>query len=101
MSFQNALKDKGDSITIELEVTPGSRKASFPEGYNQWRQRIEIKLTAAAQKGKANEELINSLADFFKINTASIAIRSGARSSKKTVEIKGLEYDEAVRMLEG
>ncbi|MGM0770800.1 MAG: DUF167 domain-containing protein [Halobacteriota archaeon] len=101
MSFENALKDKDDSITIDLEVTPGSKKASFPGGYNQWRQRIEIKLASAAQKGKANDELIESLADFFKKGTSDVTIKSGSRSTKKTVEIKGLSYDDALRLLEG
>ncbi|WP_135610611.1 DUF167 domain-containing protein [Methanococcoides sp. AM1] len=100
MSFENALKDKGDSITIDLEVTPGSKKVCFPGGYNQWRERIEIKLRSAAQKGKANDELIESIADFFTVNTSSVSIRSGARSTKKTVEIEGLDYDKATSMLE-
>lgn len=99
MSFENALKDKGDGVTIDLEVTPASRTACFPGGYNQWRERIEIKLTSAAQKGKANDELIESLADFFKVNTSSISIRAGARSTKKTIEINGLDYAKAVGML--
>ncbi|SES76318.1 hypothetical protein SAMN04488587_0850 [Methanococcoides vulcani] len=99
MSFENALMDKGDGITIDLEVTPGSKKVSFPGGYNQWRERIEIKLRSAAQKGKANDELIESLADFFTVNTSRVSIRSGARSTKKTIEIDGLDYGKAVRML--
>ena len=99
MSFENSLKDKGDSITIDLEVTPGAKKSCFPGGYNQWRERIEIKLTAAAQKGKANNELIETLADYFKINTSSISIRSGARSTKKTIEISDLDYSKAAGLL--
>ncbi|AKB84255.1 DUF167 domain-containing protein [Methanococcoides methylutens] len=99
MSFENALKNKGDSTTIDLEVTPGAKKAIFPGGYNQWRQRIEIRLTSAAQKGKANDELITTLADFFGTSTSSVIIKAGSRSTKKTVEIYDLKYDEAVKTL--
>ncbi len=99
-SFEKAIKETKDGIAIDLEVTPGSKKACFPAGYNQWRERIEIKLTSAAQKGKANGQLIEIVADFFNISSRDIAIVSGAKSSKKTVIINGIAQNQAVLALD-
>lgn len=95
-SFEKAIKETKDGIAIDLEVTPVSKKACFPAGYNQWRERIEIKLTSVAQKGKANGQLIEIVAGFFNIGQRDITIGSGAKSSKKTVIIDGIEQKQAV-----
>ena len=99
-SFEKAIKETKDGIAIDLEVTPGSKKACFPAGYNQWRERIEIKLTSAAQKGKANGQLREIVADFFNISSRDITIVSGAKNSKKTIVISGPDHRKVVLALE-
>ncbi|MFZ2497341.1 MAG: DUF167 domain-containing protein [Methanosarcina sp.] len=96
MSFEEAIKDLNSDISVDIEVTPGSRSVSVPSGYNEWRKRIEVKLTKNAQKGKANEQLIGCLADLFGISSSDIVISSGATSSKKSLLIKGISYQKAV-----
>lgn len=96
MSFEEAIKDIGSGIIVDIEVTPGSRSISVPSGYNEWRKRIEVKLTKNAEKGKANEQLIECLAAFFGISSSNILISSGATSSKKSLLIKGISYRQAV-----
>ncbi|WP_416182844.1 DUF167 domain-containing protein [Methanosarcina sp.] len=96
MSFEEAIKALDSGVMIDIEVTPGSRSLSVPSGYNEWRRRIEVKLTKNAQKGKANEQLIESLAELFGINSSDILISSGATSSKKSLLIKGVSYQQAV-----
>jgi uncharacterized protein (TIGR00251 family) len=96
MSFEEAIKDLDSGIIVDIEVTPGSRSISVPSGYNEWRKRIEVKLTKNAQKGKANEQLVECLAELFGINSSDILICSGATSSKKSLMIKGVSYQQAV-----
>lgn len=96
MSFEEAIKDIGSAIIVDIEVTPGSRSVSVPSGYNEWRKRIEVKLTRNAQKGKANEQLVECLAELFGISSSNILISSGATSSKKSLLIKGISYKQAV-----
>jgi len=96
MSFEEAIKDQGSDIIVDIEVTPGSRSVSVPSGYNEWRKRIEVKLTKNAQKGKANEQLVECLAELFEISSSNILISSGATSSKKSLLIKGISYKQAV-----
>jgi uncharacterized protein (TIGR00251 family) len=99
MSFEEALKDLGYGIILDIEVTPGSRSISVPSGYNEWRKRIEVKLTKNAQKGKANDQLIERLAALFGISSSDILINSGVTSSKKSVLVKGISYSQAVSVL--
>ncbi|AKB17438.1 hypothetical protein MSWHS_0575 [Methanosarcina sp. WWM596] len=99
MSFEEAIKALDSGIIIDIEVTPGSRLLSVPSGYNEWRRRIEVKLTKNAQKGKANEQLIESLAELFGISSSDILINSGTTSSKKSLLIKGVSYQRAVLVL--
>ena len=96
MSFEEAITDLGSGVIVDIEVTPGSRSISVPSGYNEWRKRIEVKLTKNAQKGKANEQLVECLAELFAISSSDILINSGATSSKKSLLLKGVSYQQAV-----
>lgn len=96
MSFEEAIKALDSGIIVDLEVTPGSKSLSVPSGYNEWRKRIEVKLTKNAQKGKANEQLMECLAALFGVSSSDILISSGATSSKKSLLIKGISYQQAV-----
>jgi uncharacterized protein len=99
MSFEEAITDLGSDIIVDIEVTPGSRVISVPSGYNEWRKRIEVKLTKNAQKGKANEQLVECLAELFGVSSSNILITSGATSSKKSLLLKGVSYQKAVSIL--
>jgi uncharacterized protein (TIGR00251 family) len=101
MSFEEAIHASKDGAVIDFEVTPGSRSAEVPSGYNQWRKRIEAKLRAPPEKGKANEELIEALADLFNVAARNIEITAGATNSKKSVLVRGVSADAAARVLEG
>jgi len=96
MSFEEAIKAQDSGIIVDIEVTPGSKSLSVPSGYNEWRKRIEVKLTKNAQKGKANEQLMECLAALFGVSSSDILISSGATSSKKSLLIKGISYQQAV-----
>ncbi|MEA1985417.1 MAG: DUF167 domain-containing protein [Euryarchaeota archaeon] len=96
MTLHDAITKTDTGILIYLEVNPGSRILSVPSGYNQWRQRIEVKLTKDAQKGKANDQLIKALSEFLGLGTSSIVIVTGAKSRQKSILVKGMNYNNVV-----
>ncbi|MBZ3935798.1 DUF167 domain-containing protein [Methanimicrococcus blatticola] len=100
MPFTDALREKDSAIFIDLEVTPGSKVIQVPSGYNEWRKRIEVKITQAAQKGKANEQIVEEMAALFNISMSRVSIENGMTSSKKTVRIDGVSLAEAQKILE-
>jgi hypothetical protein len=99
MPFRDALREVSGGIVLDLEVTPGSKHACVPSGYNPWRKRIEVKLSQAAQKGKANEQLIEQLAALFDVAVSSVSIISGAKNSQKSIFLKTVSMDFALSVL--
>ncbi len=73
------------SRTISVAVKPYSKKAKVvevePGSY-------EISITAKPVKGKANKEIIELLAEFFKVRKSQIKIVRGVKSRKKIIEIE-------------
>lgn len=49
--------------------------------------RFKVKLTRPALEGKANEQLIQVLADYFRVSKAAVSIVSGEKSSLKRLKI--------------
>ncbi|MEZ5334777.1 MAG: DUF167 domain-containing protein [Methanolobus sp.] len=99
MSFEDALRKVDSGVTIDIEVTPGSKSLCVPSGYNVWRKRVEVRLSQNAQKGKANEQLMSGLADLFGIKTSDVSIVNGMHNSKKSLLIEGVDYNYVVDVL--
>ena len=90
--WQDAVQDAPGGARLLLEVAAGAKVAQFPAGFNPWRDgRIGIRVQAPAQEGRANEEVVRSLASFFHHPTGRIHIESGATDSRKTVRLMGLD----------
>lgn len=91
-SWRNAIQSVPGGVRLLLEVTAGAKENRFPDGFNQWRDgRIGIRVKAPAQGGRANEEVIRTLATFFEHPTARIHIEAGATDARKSVRLQGIE----------
>ena len=72
-------------MLIEIKVIARTSKCEvMPLGDN----RFKVKLTRPALEGKANEQLREVLADYFKKSKASVQLVSGEHASIKRIEIK-------------
>lgn len=74
-------------IKIKIKVKPNSREQKvevLPDGS------FKIQVKSIAEKGKANEEIVKILADYFDMPRGNIRIILGHGSPNKLVEIKGL-----------
>jgi uncharacterized protein (TIGR00251 family) len=101
MSFEDAVKQAKDGVIIDFEVSPGAKTTVVPSGYSVWRKRIEVKLRAPPEKGRANEELIKSLSSLFNVPTSSIEITSGATDSRKSIKVRDVSPDVIISTLRG
>jgi uncharacterized protein (TIGR00251 family) len=81
-------------------VVPGSSQILFPAGYNQWRKCIEIKVRSEAKENKANNEVVETIAGFFKISPTNVILVSGQKSREKTVALKKVPIDTVCERLE-
>jgi uncharacterized protein (TIGR00251 family) len=100
MSVKDAVREGGDGVLIDIEVTPGTKTVKIPSGYNPWRKRIEVRLSREAQKGKANQQLIRELSGMLGIIENDITLISGHSGHKKTVHIKGMNLEQVNSLME-
>ena len=74
---------------IAVKITPRAKKNEISEVLEDGT--VKIKLTAAPVEGKANQELVAFLADFFKLPASKIEIVAGQTSRNKLIAIAGLD----------
>jgi len=74
-------------LRISVTVSPGSVKP----GINQIKDReFRVKVKSPPEKGKANKEVIERLAEYFSISKSQVSILRGHTSRKKIIEIKSI-----------
>jgi uncharacterized protein (TIGR00251 family) len=99
-SFKAAIKNSNQGVLLCLHVVIGSSQVAFPAGYNQWRKCIEIKVRSAAKDNRANNEVIETVAGFFRVPRKNVILVSGQKSKEKTVCISKISKDMACSQLE-
>jgi uncharacterized protein (TIGR00251 family) len=98
-SWQDAVQDAPGGARLLLDVTPGAKEACFPDGFDPWRGRLGMRVQAPAQEGRANADVVRSLAAFFRHPTARVHIEAGASDRRKAVRLMGLGRDAVLAAL--
>ena len=75
-------------MILELHVQPGASRSEFAGKHGE---RLKVRLAARAVDGKANDALIEFLAEHFKVPKRNVRIQSGLKSRQKRVLIEGAE----------
>lgn len=90
MPIKDAVEIQNKTIRLKLHVIPGSKSPCFPAGIDEWRHALEMKVQAAPKDNKANEEVLQILADFLHISQRNITLASGHKGREKVVIITGI-----------
>lgn len=88
-----------DGIIITIEVSAGSKKALFPDGYNPWRKAFGIAVKAPPVEGKANKAIMELIAEHFHLPVHAVTIISGQTSSVKKVRINGISRQQIIDLI--
>ena len=81
---------------LRLRVAPGAAKAAVLGRHGEgWKVRV----AAAPERGKANEAVLDLLAEALAVPRASVTLVSGGASRDKIVELAGIAPDEIERRL--
>ncbi len=75
-------------MRISARVSPKSAKPGI-ERLGESTYKIKVK--APPEKGKANKEVMEMIADYFHVPKSKVRILRGHTAQKKTIEIAGLE----------
>ncbi|MHB8584300.1 MAG: DUF167 domain-containing protein [Thermoplasmatota archaeon] len=87
-----------DSI-LEIEVVPNASRNRFPSAFNPWRGRIAARVRAPPEGGRANEELVQTVATFFSVPASRVRITHGATDRQKTILVVGIDPAAARKMI--
>jgi uncharacterized protein (TIGR00251 family) len=71
-------------LILELHVLPGASRSEFAGKHGE---RLKVRLQARAVDGKANEALIEFLAQHFGVPRRNVRLVSGLKSRQKRVVI--------------
>ena len=91
--FADAVTEDMTGVILALEVSPGSDQPGFFTGFDPWRRSIRCTVRSPPTRGKANRELIESVARAFGLPRASVHLISGAAQHRKRVRITGLSRE--------
>jgi hypothetical protein len=81
---------------ISVTVSPGAARTQLVGKHGDgWKARI----AAPPERGRANDALVELLADALAVPRSSVRIVSGLAAKKKVVEVDGLAAAEAERRL--
>ena len=93
---QLRIQQAGNSVVFSVKVVPRSSKTAIAGILGGM---LKVKLAAAPEKGKANQSLVEFLADTLGIKKNTIKITSGLTSPVKTIEIKGISPETILQKL--
>jgi uncharacterized protein (TIGR00251 family) len=97
--LEKAVIKQKNGANLFLFITPNADISLFPAGFNNWRNRIEVKVTAKAKDNKANLEVVKIIAKFFNISIKNVSIIHGKKSRDKTVSLIDVSVNEVIKML--
>ena len=81
---------------VRLRVSPGARRTGVVGRYGDaWK----IRVAAPAESGRANDAVVQLLADTLALAPASVRLVSGRGARDKIVELRGIEPSNVERRL--
>jgi hypothetical protein len=82
LAMLRIIKNEG-SMILEIKVMPGAKKNIFKEEAGK----VKVYLTAPPVDGKANEALVDFLAEHYGVRNSRIEIIKGLKSRNKVINI--------------
>lgn len=91
------MKAIAGGCTLDVDVSPGAERTEISR-VNEWRNTLQIRVAAAPEQGKANEELRRFLSEKLSLQMSDVQVVKGARSRHKTIFI-GISPEEFDRRM--
>jgi len=82
--MENCTRVSGDFIFLDIKAVPGASKSALGDVREG---RLKVRVAAAPEDGKANEELRSFLAKTLELPRRDIVLESGEKSRLKTIRL--------------
>jgi uncharacterized protein len=76
-------------VILDLHVQPGASRSQFAGEHGG---RIKVRLAAPPVEGRANDALVEFLADYFGVPRRNVRITAGLKSRRKRVIVEGATW---------
>lgn len=85
------LSETDEGILLPVSAQPGARRDGLVGVHDG---RLKVAVTQAAEKGKANTQIIQVMAKALGMRKSQVQLRSGQTSRLKTFIVRGVTLDE-------
>ncbi|MBX3436268.1 MAG: DUF167 domain-containing protein [Planctomycetaceae bacterium] len=79
------LTETAEGVLLAVTAQPGARREGVVGAHNG---RLKVAVTQAAEKGKANAQIVQVLADSLQLKRSQLQLRSGVTSRQKTFLVR-------------
>lgn len=91
------LEETSVGIVLPVKAQPGARRNGV---VGEQAGSLKVAVTQAPEKGKANEAIVEVLADLLELKRNQLRLVSGATSSQKRFLVTGVTLDELRQRIE-
>lgn len=92
------IRETAGGAVFKVKAIPNAGRNGLAGEYSGM---MKIKVAAAPEKGKANEELAGYLAELLGISKSMVSVVKGETAREKTVLVSGVKKQDILKLLEG
>lgn len=85
-----------EQTMLQVKVVPGASRTRLAGRYGEG---VKVQVSAAPEKGKANDAVIEVLADWLGLRPGQLTILAGHTQPRKTVRIAGCSSERLAELL--
>lgn len=82
----------GGDVLLPVRAQPGAKRSGVVGEHGG---RLKVAVTAIAEKGKANEALVDAIADAFGLKRSQVTLVSGQTSNQKVFRLSQMSVETA------
>lgn len=90
-------RDTADGVIVNVKAQPRSSRSGIDGVLGN---AVKVRIKSAPVDGKANKELVETLADVFGVSKSSVEFKGGETSKTKSVLIKGIDSLRVISIVE-
>ena len=92
------LSETPEGVILNVRAQPRSSRSGID---GLMGDAVKVRIRSAPVDGKANKELVETLADVFGLAKSAVQFKSGETSKTKRVLLRGVSMDKAKNVVEG
>lgn len=96
--MSNYFTETSEGIILNVKAQPRSSKAGIDGLLGD---AVKVRIRCAPVDGKANKELVETLADAFDVAKSAVVFKGGETSKTKRLLLKGVSADRVKSVVEG